>query len=452
MFRLIGRWLFAGIGIPCCFWLFGCNTRNRPEIVTRTDVDSESVRLGILAESLDAGDRKVLEKFWNEVRREGTPMVEEIIGDPEHRIVTYLWRGDRTKSVYLEGGIPPYDVPKELHRLKGADLWYLSEVTPKDARRPYGFELDVPTSAATSFEKYTAFLKAHKDASVKDPLNTRALGEWSLLELPDAPRSPWLDKRPETTEGTLTIEEYPSKLLSGVRKLSFYTPSAYDPSAGTARLLVMLDADLYGTRDTSLISTPTILDNLIQERKIPPTVAVFVYEPNHRVRERDMTCNPDFAAFLAREVVPLAVEKWHLKHVPGRTIIGGESYGGLCAVYTCWKHPDVFGEALSQSGAFFYSPDCYLSASGRVDYQDPTNWLSEQIASGPPLSARIYLDIGIFERYGTNDLVAENRRIRDVLRAKGATVIYREASGTHHYVDWRQTFPDGLLELLNAER
>ena len=50
--------------------------------------------------------------------------------------------------------------------------------------------------------------------------------------------------------------------------------------------------------------------------------------------------------------------------------------------------------------------------------------------------------------FGQSTIVAAIRHLRDVLRAKGYDVTYREVGGGHDYVHWRAMLADGLMTLL----
>jgi enterochelin esterase family protein len=43
-----------------------------------------------------------------------------------------------------------------------------------------------------------------------------------------------------------------------------------------------------------------------------------------------------------------------------------------------------------------------------------------------------------------------NRRFRDTLRQRGYPVAFHEYTGGHDYVNWRRTFADGLLAVLDG--
>jgi enterochelin esterase family protein len=65
------------------------------------------------------------------------------------------------------------------------------------------------------------------------------------------------------------------------------------------------------------------------------------------------------------------------------------------------------------------------------------------------------MEVGTLEnrasRHGMPDMVAVNRHMRDVLKAKGYDVTYREYAGGHDYVWWRSGLADGLIALLGSD-
>lgn len=81
-------------------------------------------------------------------------------------------------------------------------------------------------------------------------------------------------------------------------------------------------------------------------------------------------------------------------------------------------------------------------------------WLASVPAgiAGPRLPLRFALDIGLLETWpppaGGPSLLAANRRLRDVLRAKGYDVTYTESSGGHGHANWQVTLPEELVALL----
>jgi hypothetical protein len=72
-----------------------------------------SPRLIALMKQLQEGDRSALVHFWEEIRKEGTPLVEPIADDKEQLLVTFLWQGKsgtRNVVVFLQtGGLTPAD-------------------------------------------------------------------------------------------------------------------------------------------------------------------------------------------------------------------------------------------------------------------------------------------------------------------------------------------------------
>jgi len=115
--------------------------------------------------------------------------------------------------------------------------------------------------------------------------------------------------------------------------------------------------------------------------------------------------------------------KWRVTHDPARTIITGSSAGGLASAYLALKRPDLFGNVLSQSGAFWRGNEGSNDA--------PYEWLTGQYDSLAQQPVRFFLDVGSRESMGAMggaapSILEANRRLRDVLRAKGYPIEYFE--------------------------
>jgi enterochelin esterase family protein len=119
------------------------------------------------------------------------------------------------------------------------------------------------------------------------------------------------------------------------------------------------------------------------------------------------------------------------------------SGGGLMAGFCGLRHSDVFGNVLSLSGGIGWWPGSFEE---KLD-EEP-GWLTRQFVTAPPVPVRFFLAAGQFENYFfPYNLLVENRRLRDVLLAKGHDVRYVEFSGRHDPVCWRGPFVEGLIWL-----
>jgi hypothetical protein len=88
--------------------------------------------------------------------------VEPIPGDKQHTRVTFLWRGDeKTARVTMLGGLPGANFMKPLARLKGTDLWYLTETYPTEARFGYFFYVNGPEVLPWNFKDLMKVIGPH---------------------------------------------------------------------------------------------------------------------------------------------------------------------------------------------------------------------------------------------------------------------------------------------------
>ncbi len=265
-----------------------------------------------------------------------------------------------------------------------------------------------------------------------------------MVELPDAPPQPWIREAPATARGTLVAAAVDSRILGEERTLGLYEPAAPPARGAPAPLVIVFDGEAYGNGPDVAVPTTVILDNLIAAGKIPPTYAVLVN--SQKTRSRDLQCSAAFADFVAKEIVPWVRRRYRVTADPARTVVAGASLGGLAAAHAAFRHPQVFGKVLSQSGTFTYFPAPDWDA--RKDFSAPTGWLTRQLATTSKRPLAFYLEVGIFEGGPVYNLLRENRHLRDVLEARGYPVAYREFAGGHDYFTWRSSLGDGLIALL----
>jgi enterochelin esterase family protein len=225
--------------------------------------------------------------------------------------------------------------------------------------------------------------------------------------------------------------------LNQDRTLTLYTPPGYDSRGRSSACGLLINFDGPG-----LTEDATTLDNLIGAGKVVPMVAVFIH---HIDRGSELGCSDDFTRFLADELVPWTRRQFNVTDDPKRTIIRGLSLGGLMASYAALRRPDVFGNVLSQSGSYQWFPEGGKATPAPIDAEP--GWLTQRFVSEPKRDVTFYLEAGRFEHFHPYSLLAENRRFRDVLRAKGYTVHYSEFTGGHDPVNWRGSFADALITL-----
>jgi enterochelin esterase-like enzyme len=315
--------------------------------------------------------------------------------------VDFTFDGE-ARSVKVRGSIESLG-GTELRR-EGA-VWVGSIDVPDDIRAAYWLALD-------GEEDWTRWLPDPSNPKrYVYPAGLHFTGESdvvaSLLEGPSARPLRWSVEQ-DVPRGTLELRE-----LDG-RRVWLYLPRAAVPEA----LLLLFDGHEY----TTIAPVQTVLDNLHAAGEVPPTAAVLPDSLDTETRFRELGRNREFLAWAVDRLLP-----WTGLTAPReRTIVAGASMGGLAALYFAVERPDVFGNALVQSGGFPGMPVV--------------------VPAGLPV--RWYLDVGELE----DRLLASTRELRDDLRGKGYDVTYQEFPGGHDFFWWGETLADGLVALLRPDQ
>lgn len=408
-----------------------------------------SPRIAALSQEIKSGNRSALENFWQEVSKQGAPLVEPIKGESGYVWLTFLWRAkEETKNVVIWSDLGNWQNLDTLQmtRLPDTDLWYKTYRVRNDANDArFAYRLTVNDSLLPFGSEARA---KQKTVFLPDPLNPRQFDFfkptiWSMVEFPSAPSLDLIKRNPEIPKSQGVRTNFTSKILNNEHRVWIYTPPGYKAEGKPYNLLLLFDGSGY----VSLIPAPVVLDNLLAKNQIPPTVAVLVDSGGGEARDRELTCNPQFVEFIVKELLPWVREKYHVTSNPKQITVGGASYGGLAAAYIAFKHPEIFGNVLSQSGSFWWKPD------SDAEYE----WLTRQFLTSPKLPIRFYLQIGLLENLSParpdspTNLIA-NRHFRDVLQAKGYSVRFHEINGGHDFFPWQATLADGLVFLSNDEK
>jgi enterochelin esterase-like enzyme len=368
------------------------------------------------------------EEFWAAVRRTGTPLIgPDPLGAGDHRAVTFLWRGTpatRAVRVLPNKLADPGDSAGNLmERVPGTDVWHWTLRLRHDWRGTYDLYADEGDGSTEAGRRR------------RDPFNPLSLPHrWdgtpvSCAELPAAPRAADWQPRPGTPRGTVTEHQVRATRLGGSRRVWLYRPPGGTPDQRDLPVLVLLDGEHWQPR----LGVSRLLDTLIADGRLPPLAAVLPEAVDGATRWRELTCDPAYVAFLTDDLLPWAARRLPLTRDPARTVIAGQSLGGLTAAYAALAAPHRFGNVLAQSGSFWWpvGPDA--------------EWLTRTLARGPRPPVRFRLSFGEQEWV----VLPAARRLRDTLAALGChDSSYREFNGGHDYLCWRTEMADGLVELL----
>lgn len=399
-----------------------------------------STRLARLTRDLRDGRTEALASFWREVAGKG-PILQEIPGNDREFDVTFVWREVYdTRNALLDWCPRPEDC--HMSRLPGTDVWY------KTVRLRRGTRVGYRISPNDREEDRWA-------TGQLDPLNPRRTPDdptypfstMSVLDMPGAPDEQWALRRP-ARRGLIEERTVKSALLNNPvfgneRPIWIYTPPGYAPTAGPYPLIVLLDGAAYVSNRFG--NAPATLDSLIAEGRIRPAIVVF--DPGNRGGGPEGRGR--YGEALVKELVPMLRATYPISTSPPDTVIGGFSAGGTAAAEIALLHSDVFGNVLSQSGSF----------RGRLPGAEEPNSTAQAYLAAPRKPIRFYLDAGLYDNVPSANLPVHalvldetnlmgNRHLRDVLRAKGYDVTYREVGGGHEWVHWRAMLADGLLTLI----
>lgn len=397
-----------------------------------------SPRINLLKSELknNLANVHVIGDFWNEIDKDGSPIIEEISPDSGKVLVTFLYKGNEdTKNIVVWSPFSRYNYKiNQMECIAKTNIWFKTFEIRKDVRFLYSFsvndflndDMDKRRSNLTYDSLNPKKFVYPKDYEVPESEETIS----SLVELPYTDKFKWIIENNKSHKGTIELHRFHSKLLNNERRIWIYTPYGYNTDSMPYGTVVTTDGFEY----INLLSAPTVLDNLISEGKIPSIAGIFIETSKDRGYE--LKCNKTFSDFVANEVMPWASEHYNITREPSKNVIAGCSLGGLTASFLGLTHSDIFGNVLSQSGSYWWSPE----SDGNF------NWMSRQYETTEKLPLKFYANVGVLEIQ--DKMIETNERFRDTLNSKGYVVHYETFNSAHDNLYWGETLAKGLIALI----
>jgi enterochelin esterase-like enzyme len=333
-------------------------------------------------------------------RETGNP----IIGD---KTATFIWQG-RIAPLLIDDLHRWEEDPQPMRRM-GEGLWSLSILL-----------------AANAYLEY-AFLNPNTGARLPDPLNHKRV--WNGIDsynhffyMPGSGPSPLVLPGKGVQRGIVRRFQIPTRdtIWGDQRSIILYQPAVSAP----VPLVVVFDGPEYLKQGRLNV----IVDNLVAAKRVRPFAMAMIQNGRH-ARNLEYNCSESTLEFVTDSVIPLAQEQLRLTPATrGKWGVLGASLGGLMAVYTGVRYPQVFRKVLSQSGAF---------STGKSD-----SILSDLVRYAPRPNIEIWMNTGLYE-----GLLESNRQTYKLLKEKQFEVKYHEYPGGHNHTSWRNDIGRGLEEL-----
>jgi enterochelin esterase family protein len=341
------------------------------------------------------------------MKTQSTPLIDG-------NTATFIWRG-RSAPV-LEADFTGWDDrhPVLMEKISPA-VWQYQQTFFPDAYIEYSF-------------------KKGKE-SLLDPNNPRSTpngigGANNYFFMPEYKPIALARKKRDIPRGSIITHSLSTGyvLPGSTRVVRLYRPDTQQP----VPLVVVWDGQDYYYR----IHLNYLVDNLIAKQRIRPLALAFVDNGGEDLRTVEYSCNDASLSFLISQVIPFAKQELNLVDTdtsPGAFGVIGASMGGLMALYTGVRLPHVFGNVLSQSGAFSW---------GNYDMV-----VYELLQQGDVRPIKIWMDAGIYDLAG---LLEANRRMHALLTSRGYPVTYREYHAGHNFPSWRDDIWRGLEALYSV--
>jgi len=335
----------------------------------------------------------------------------------EGEMCTFLYRGT-ADEVWVRHRIvgQPQRVP--MRRLGDTSLWFVV--------------LELPAGSRVEYQLEVRHGEHHEQGN--DPLNPHVanspVGSSSVCQATGYVVPDWVHPDPDARPGEIVDLTVQSKALRRRSECRVYLPARFR-STHRYPLLIVHDGDDY----LHYAAMKTVLDNLIHRLDMAETVVVFT---NPGDRNREYANSVQHARFIANELLPTVEEKFPLLGTPSGRCLMGASFGAVASLSTAYRHPDVFGSLILQSGSFVFT-DIGTDHGGGAAFDPVVRFMNRYRSAPRKVAGRMFVSCGTYE-----DLIVYNRSMVPVFERAGMRVRYVEARDGHSWEDWRDRLRDAL--------
>lgn len=406
--------LGVGIGVPACAGVIDPQEVSKQPDVPGLTVSSFGEALADRRTSQEQlADRVRLWFGADNLKKGPSPKQDDLRLAAALEVEQPLPRGTSPALVSDEG---TFRLP--LKRLGKSSVYAATAALPEGTFLRWHYELGNERKGGGNLEAYTTPPEFRRDESVPQGKLTE-MPEFKSVVFPNTERKWWV-----------------------------YIPAQIAQNPGTPAA-VMIAQDGGGVKDY----LPTVLDNMIAKKEIPPTVAIMINPGrrimppgNNRSFEYD-TLSDQYSRFLLTEILPEVEKMAKLRADPAGRIVMGESSGAICAFTAAWQRSDQFGKVLSWIGTYVNI------ASGETGIAGGHNY--------PPMIRRSKNEpkpIRVFLQDGANDLDNQfgnwplaNQEMAAALKYAGYDYKFVFGQGAHNGRHGRSLLPDALRWLWRDE-
>ncbi len=407
-YKLFKMFLYAILSLlPLVFG--SCSKEKQPVPETKTSLDFKTFNdfnsyLTKVASINDSISRtQSLDSLWSYLSAHNK--IPFVVADS----VAFLYRGN-ANSVAWAGDFSQWNPSFVGLKVGNSNVWMCLKTFPSNSRLDYKIVLN----------------STNWIIDLANPLRQNSgYGENSVLKMPYYEEPHQTIYQNGITYGTFSTRQiiYSTQLAYNVA-YRIYTPFGYE-NLSNLPVIYITDGQEYA--DGTLGCMLNVLDNMIHEGSIKPVIAVFIDPRNTETAENrrvtELNCNPQYAKFLATELVPHIDTTYKTAPLRESRAILGTSMGGLNSAYMGATYSNIFKLIAIQSPAFWYNNSVY------TPYEN-----------GPMLNLKIFLSTGtIF------DTQPEALRLKAILQAKGYPFKYIETNESHSWGNWKALLDDVLI-------